>query len=63
LNEVEDPEALDSGDEDHSQLNGELGLDDNSGGVGQINFIIYIAQINETCSNLCTLFLLFAFAE
>ena len=31
LNEVEGPEALDSDDE--RQLNEELGLDDNSGGV------------------------------
>ena len=45
LNEVEDPEALDSDDE--RQLNEELRLDDNSGGVGKVKFIIYIAQINE----------------
>jgi ATP-dependent RNA helicase DHX37/DHR1 len=37
MNEVEDPEALDSDDED--QLDEELGLDDNSEGVGQFNFI------------------------
>ena len=34
MNEVEDPEALDSDDED--QLDEELGLDDISEGVGQL---------------------------
>ena len=36
MNEVEDPEALDSDDED--QLDEELGLDDSSEGVGQFLF-------------------------
>ena len=39
MNEVEDPEALDSDDED--QLDEELGLDDISEGVGQIYFISF----------------------
>ena len=38
MSEVEDPEALDSDDED--QLDEELGLDDISEGVGQFYFII-----------------------
>ena len=36
MNEVEDPEALDSDDED--QLDEELGLDDNSEGMGRFYF-------------------------
>ena len=61
MKEVEDPEALDSDDED--QLDEELGLDDYSEGEGQFNFIIYVAQINETCSTYAHCSPLFAFAE
>lgn len=39
MNEVEDSEALDSDDED--QLDEELGLDDDSEGLGQFNFISF----------------------
>ena len=39
MNELEDPEALDSDDED--QLDEELGLDDISEGVGQKYIIIF----------------------
>jgi ATP-dependent RNA helicase DHX37/DHR1 len=39
MDEVEDPEALDSDDED--QLDEELGLDDISEGVGQFYFISF----------------------
>jgi hypothetical protein len=55
MDEVEDPEALDSDDED--QLDEELGLDDISEGVGQFYFIISfhcLAQLN--IQRLCTLF-------
>ena len=38
MNEVEDPEALDS---DEDRLDEELGLDDNSEGVGQCDFISF----------------------
>ena len=60
-NEVEDPEALNSDDED--QLDEELGLDDNSEGVGQLNFTSFNAEINGASSTYAHCSPLFAFAE
>jgi len=49
LDEAEDPEALESDDED--QLNEELGLDDNSQSVCQFfSFLFFVASFDESLS-------------